>query len=69
MPGHDFLNADINCFHFLSRFQILMHLQPERPDCREKLEKVLQQAKWPNFPGVVVMLLKVIGMERNIPIF
>lgn len=39
--------------------QILHHLQPERPDCREKLDKILQQIKWPNFPGVVVMLLKV----------
>ncbi|XP_070197468.1 protein furry-like isoform X3 [Littorina saxatilis] len=38
--------------------KILQHMQPERPDCREKLDKILQQIKWPNFPGVIVMLLK-----------
>ncbi|KAK7496521.1 hypothetical protein BaRGS_00012173, partial [Batillaria attramentaria] len=38
--------------------KILQHLQPERPDCREKLDKILQQIKWPNFPGVFVLLLK-----------
>ncbi|ESO93945.1 hypothetical protein LOTGIDRAFT_105090, partial [Lottia gigantea] len=38
--------------------KILCHLQPERPECREKLEKLLQQIKWPNFPGVQTLLLK-----------
>ncbi|XP_076468272.1 protein furry-like isoform X4 [Babylonia areolata] len=38
--------------------KILQHMQPERPDCREKLDKILQQIKWPTFPGVIVMLLK-----------
>ena len=52
---HSFCSADRVWFSL----QILHHLQPERPDCREKLDKILQQIKWPNFPGVVVMLLKV----------
>ncbi|XP_014783664.1 protein furry, partial [Octopus bimaculoides] len=38
--------------------KILKHLQPERPECREKLDKILQQIKWNNFPGVQILLLK-----------
>ncbi|XP_052278154.1 protein furry-like isoform X3 [Dreissena polymorpha] len=38
--------------------KILQHLQPERPECREKLEKIQQQIKWNNFPGVQKLLLK-----------
>ncbi|KAK6173602.1 hypothetical protein SNE40_017022 [Patella caerulea] len=38
--------------------KMLCHLQPERPECREKLEKILQQIKWPNFPGLQTLLLK-----------
>lgn len=38
--------------------KILKHLQPERPECREKLDKILQQIKWHNFPGVQILLLK-----------
>ncbi|XP_053400043.1 protein furry-like isoform X2 [Mercenaria mercenaria] len=38
--------------------KILQHLQPDRPDCREKLEKIQQQIKWTNFPGVQTLLLK-----------
>ena len=38
--------------------KILKHLQPERPDCRERLEKIQQQLKWNNFPGVQTLLLK-----------
>nr|AOV18883.1 furry [Lymnaea stagnalis] len=38
--------------------KILCHLQPERPECRDKLDKVLNQIKWPNFPGVYILLMK-----------
>ncbi|GAB1608168.1 protein furry-like isoform X4, partial [Argonauta hians] len=38
--------------------KILKHLQPERPECREKVDKILQQIKWTNFPGVQILLLK-----------
>ncbi|KAL5012719.1 hypothetical protein ScPMuIL_011270 [Solemya velum] len=38
--------------------KILQHLQPERPECRERLEKIQQQVKWTNFPGVQTLLLK-----------
>ncbi|XP_012945432.1 protein furry homolog isoform X2 [Aplysia californica] len=38
--------------------KILCHLQPERPECRDKLDKILNQIKWPNFPGVYILLLK-----------
>ncbi|XP_059157209.1 protein furry homolog isoform X2 [Physella acuta] len=38
--------------------KILCHLQPERPECRDKLEKILNQIKWPNFPGVYILLIK-----------
>lgn len=38
--------------------KILQHLQPDRPECREKLEKIQQQIKWTNFPGVQTLLLK-----------
>ncbi|GFN79511.1 protein furry homolog isoform x3, partial [Plakobranchus ocellatus] len=38
--------------------KILCHLQPERPECQNKLEKILNQIKWPNFPGVYILLMK-----------
>ena len=53
------------CF-ILLYFQILQHLQPDRPDCREKLEKIQQQIKWTNFPGVQTLLLKVIHVQYKI---
>jgi hypothetical protein len=42
----------------MSVFQVLKHLQPERPECREKLDKILNQIHWPHFPGVHALLLK-----------
>lgn len=36
----------------------MKHLQPDRPECKEKLEKILQQIHWPHFPGVQALLLK-----------
>ncbi|XP_061189012.1 protein furry-like [Saccostrea echinata] len=38
--------------------RILQHIQPERTDCRERLEKIQQQIKWTNFLGVQTLLLK-----------
>lgn len=38
--------------------RILQHIQPERTECRERLEKIQQQIKWANFPGVQALLLK-----------
>jgi len=38
--------------------QVLNHLQPERPECQEKLEKILQLIDWPQFVGVQSLLLK-----------
>ncbi|KAL3879804.1 hypothetical protein ACJMK2_032086 [Sinanodonta woodiana] len=38
--------------------KILQHMQPERHECRERLEKIQQQIKWTNFPGVQTLLLK-----------
>ncbi|XP_064619246.1 protein furry-like isoform X4 [Lineus longissimus] len=38
--------------------KVLKHLQPDRPECREKLDKVLQQMSWSGFPGLQAMLLK-----------
>lgn len=38
--------------------KILKHLQLKRADCQEKLQKILQQIKWNNFPGVQNQLLK-----------
>ncbi|KAK3798079.1 hypothetical protein RRG08_034635 [Elysia crispata] len=38
--------------------KILCHLQPERPECQNKLDKILNQIKWPNFPGVYILLMK-----------
>lgn len=39
--------------------KILQHIQPERTECRERLEKIQQQIKWTTFPGVQTLLLKV----------
>ncbi|CAH1777850.1 unnamed protein product [Owenia fusiformis] len=38
--------------------KIIRNIQLDRPDCREKLDKILQQINWPNFPGVQALLLK-----------
>ena len=38
--------------------QIFKHIQPERPECREKLDKIQQQINWVHFPGVHALLLK-----------
>ncbi|BFZ15206.1 hypothetical protein BsWGS_18245 [Bradybaena similaris] len=38
--------------------KILCHLQPERPECRDKLDKILNQIKWPSFSGVCILLMK-----------
>ena len=38
--------------------QVLKHLQPDLPVCREKLHKVLQLINWPSFPGVQALVLK-----------
>lgn len=38
--------------------KVLKRLPLDRPDCQEKLEKLQQQLKWSNFPGVQAMLLK-----------
>ncbi|XP_048243647.1 protein furry-like isoform X3 [Haliotis rufescens] len=38
--------------------KILCHLQPENPEWKEKLDKMQQQIKWPNFPGLQTLLLK-----------
>lgn len=38
--------------------QVLRYIQPERPECRDKLDKIQQQAKWQGFPGVQALLLK-----------
>ncbi|WAQ97896.1 FRYL-like protein [Mya arenaria] len=38
--------------------KILQHLQPDRPECRDKLDKIQQQIKWTNFPGIQKLLLK-----------
>ena len=38
--------------------QVLKHLQPERPECKEKLDKILHQINWPHFSGVQSLLLK-----------
>ncbi|XP_021378295.1 protein furry-like isoform X2 [Mizuhopecten yessoensis] len=44
------------CVRLLSK--ILTNIQPERPECRERLEKIQQQIKWTNFPGIQTLLLK-----------
>lgn len=38
----------------------VMHRLPlDRPDARDKVEKLQQQLRWNNFPGVHALLLKV----------
>lgn len=37
---------------------MLKHIQPERPECKEKLDKIQQQISWVHFPGVQALLLK-----------
>ena len=38
--------------------KVLSRLSLDRPDCRDKVEKLQQQMKWKNFPGVHALLLK-----------
>ncbi|XP_076040545.1 microtubule binding protein furry isoform X4 [Oratosquilla oratoria] len=38
--------------------KVLSRLPLERPDCRDKVEKLQQQLKWKEFPGVHALLLK-----------
>ena len=38
--------------------KILQKLPLDRPDVREKVEKIQAQLKWPSFPGVHSLLLK-----------
>ena len=39
--------------------RVLSKLPLDRPDTREKVEKILAGLKWPNFPGLHSLLLKV----------
>ncbi|KAK8723928.1 hypothetical protein OTU49_011608 [Cherax quadricarinatus] len=38
--------------------KVLARLPLDRPDCRDKVEKLQQQLKWKEFPGVHALLLK-----------
>ncbi|XP_042872601.1 protein furry-like isoform X6 [Penaeus japonicus] len=38
--------------------KVLTRLPLDRPDCRDKVEKLQQQLKWKEFPGVHALLLK-----------
>ncbi|XP_042223634.1 protein furry-like [Homarus americanus] len=38
--------------------KVLARLPLDRPDCRDKVEKLQQQLKWKDFPGVHALLLK-----------
>lgn len=49
---HEFLLA----LRLLNR--VLHRLPLDRPDARDKVDKLQQQLKWPNFPGVHALLLK-----------
>ena len=50
---HEFLLA----LRLLSR--VLHRLPLDRPDARDKVEKLQAQLRWNNFPGVHALLLKV----------
>jgi len=50
---HEFLLA----LRLLSR--VLHRLPLDRPDARDKVEKLQAQLKWTTFPGVHALLLKV----------
>ena len=39
--------------------QVLNYLKPDRLECREKMEKTLKQLKWPKFPGLHGLVVKV----------
>jgi hypothetical protein len=39
--------------------KVLSKLPLDRPDAREKVEKILSGLKWPQFPGLHSLLLKV----------
>lgn len=54
---HEFLLA----IRLLSR--VLHRLPLDRPDARDKVEKLQQQLKWPSYPGVHALLLK--GCTHN----
>lgn len=50
---HEFLLA----LRLLTR--VLHRLPLDRPDARDKVEKLQQQLKWTSYPGVHALLLKV----------
>lgn len=50
---HEFLLA----LRLLAR--VLHRLPLDRPDARDKVEKLQQQLKWAGYPGVHALLLKV----------
>ena len=33
-------------------------MQLDRPECKDKIDKIQQQINWPRFPGVQALLLK-----------
>lgn len=46
----------------------VMHRLPlDRPDARDKVEKLQSQLRWTSFPGVHALLLKVICVFRLVP--
>jgi len=52
--AHKFISNVVHVFFA----QVLKSIQPDRPECREKLDKILQQISWHSFPGVQALLLK-----------
>ena len=38
---------------------MLNYLKPDRIECKDKMEKVLQQLQWPKFPGLHSLVVKV----------
>jgi hypothetical protein len=49
---------------------VLSKLPLDRPDAREKVEKILSGLKWPQFPGLHSLLIKVdqpIKQKRALP--
>lgn len=57
---HEFLLA----LRLLAR--VLHRLPLDRPDARDKVEKLQQQLKWAGYPGVHALLLKVIRFDLSV---
>jgi len=57
---HEFLLA----LRLLSR--VLHRLPLDRPDARDKVEKLQQQLRWNGFPGVHALLLKASTIIRSL---